>query len=126
MDQIGGIGARVDLEVRAGDTLGPFTATIEDNTGAAVNLTGFTFEGAVSRLNTDDGTVAMTCTIVDAVNGKIEFKIAAASTGAFADSASNFFKSSATYNYYVKGTDTAGTKKTYLYGLVRVAKEMPT
>jgi hypothetical protein len=126
MDEMGSIGARVDIEVRAGDTLGPFLVTINDSTGAALNLVGYTFEGAVSKLNTADTPIAMTCTITDAVNGKVQFKVASASTGAFADANSQFFRSTATYSYYLKGTDTSGHKLTYLFGYVKVAKELTT
>jgi hypothetical protein len=124
-DEAGSIGARLDLNVRAGDTLGPFTAALTDSSGAAIDLTNFTFEGAVSRLQTDDVAVAMTCTI-DAAAGEVEFKVAAASTGALADDDSDFFRASQTYSWYLKGTDSIGNKQTYLYGYVRVAKELPT
>lgn len=126
VDTAGSIGARVDLEVRAGDTFGPFTAILTNTDGSAVNIVGYTFEGAVSKLNTADTPVAMTCTITDAPNGKVQFKIPFASTGAFADATTNFFTPSATYSYYLKGTDTAGTKQTYLFGYVKVAKELTT
>jgi len=37
---IGSIGTRLDLELRAGNTLGPYTLTFKDSTGAAIDLTG--------------------------------------------------------------------------------------
>jgi hypothetical protein len=126
-EQAGSIGARLDLEVRAGDTFGPFVATLTDSmTGLVMNITGYTFEGAVSKLNTEDGLVALTCTITDAVNGKVQFKASAVATTALADATSNFFTASAKYSWYLKGTDTAGDKRTYLFGYVKVAKELPT
>lgn len=122
--EAGSIGARLDLYLRAGDTLGPYTATLKNNAGVAVNLTGYTFTGAVSKLNDADGDVALTCTITDAVNGKVQFKLA--STTSMGTSTSNFFVASATYSWYLKGTDSVGSKQTYLYGYVKVARELPT
>lgn len=127
MSALGSIGARLDLNVRAGDTLGPFVATLTDPaTGAPIVLTGFTWEGAVSRIDTEDGNQALTITVLDAIAGKVQFKLDKTATVALADADSDFFRPTGTYNWFLKGTDTLGSKQTYLYGVVNVAKENPT
>lgn len=122
-DEIGSIGEQLDLNVRAGDTLGPFSITIAKD-GVAVNLTGCTFDAAVSKLNTEDGVLPITVTVTDAANGVCSIKTA--DTSDLESEASNFFRASATYSWFFKMTDTAGNKQTYLYGYVKVAKELPT
>jgi hypothetical protein len=121
----GTIGAQLDLDVRAGDTLGPFTAQLTDPvTALPINLTGCTFEAAVSELDTEDGLVPLTVTITDAVNGWISFKLA--DSTALEVAASDFFKAARAYSWYLKRIDTAGNKLTIFYGYVNVAKKEPT
>ena len=126
MNEAGSIGARLDLLVRAGDTLGPFLAVLTGSTGDAIDLTDYTFEGAVSRLDVDDVSLDMTCSIVSAANGEVEFALPAAETPAMEDGDSDFFRANQTYSWYLKGTDPNGNKQTYLFGYVKVAKELPT
>jgi hypothetical protein len=122
-EEAGSIGVQLDLTVRAGDTLGPFVVTIDDE-GVPINLTGCTFDAAVSKLNTDDGVLPITVTVTDAPNGKCVIK--AADTQNLDDDSSNFFNAQIAYSWYFKMTDTAGTKRTYLFGYVKVAAELPT
>lgn len=123
--EAGSIGARLDITVRAGDTLGPYVATLTDQTtGLPIDLSGWTFDGAVSKLDTADGNLAMTVTITDAVNGKIQFQFT--STAQLEDTDSDFFSAARTHSWKVRGTDTVGTAQTYLYGYLKVAKQDPT
>lgn len=125
MADVGTIGERLDLVVRAGDTLGPFTVQITDGvTGDPVNLTGTTFEAAVSELDTEDGLLPITVTVTDAVNGWISLK--QASTDDLETPDSTFFKAASAYSWYLKRTDSAGNKLTLLYGYVKVAAKEPT
>jgi hypothetical protein len=122
MPSIGTIGARLDLVVRAGDTLGPFDLVITDSdTGAPIDLTGSTLEAAVSKLGVSDGDLPMTLTVTDAVNGKATLKYDATSLDA-----PDFFKASDQYSWFLKRTDTGGNKSTVLFGSVKVAKKSPT
>lgn len=120
---VGSIGARVDLTVRAGDTLGPIAITLKDESGAPLNLLGASFEAAVSKLDTDDGNVALTVTVVDAASGEVSVSLADTED---MDAESDFFVASSAYSWYFKMTDSQGVKQTVLYGMVKVAKKEPS
>lgn len=116
---LGSIGARVDLALRAGDTLGPFTVTLSDPvTGGAVNLFGATLEGLISKDKNVAADIAMVVTVTDAVAGK--FTIVLTATGSL-DGGSNFFQAVSNYTWRLNYADSAGTKQTLLYGILSVA-----
>jgi len=122
--KLGSIGERIDIDLRAGSTLGPFDVALADETGAAINLTGCTFDGAVSKRDagaTSD--VALTVAIVSAPAGTLRFSLASASTGAFDGASSDFFSARADYAWALFWTDSAGTRQPLFYGAVNVAAE---
>jgi hypothetical protein len=123
---IGSIGARLDLTVRAGDTLGPFTAELKDSAGVAINLTGATFTAALSKLDSNDGELPMTVGISgDPLLGIVTYSYVAASTLTL-DGGTDFFTSQSNYAWKLRMTDSAGTESTLLYGKIKVApKDLP-
>lgn len=127
-EEIGSIGARLDIAVRIGDTIGPYTVTLTDpDTGQALNLTGCTFEAALSKLGTADGDLPMTVQVVDAVNGVVKFFYAFASTASMTAAADGtFFKATDAYSWFFKYIDAGGAKQTIYYGQVKLAKGSPT
>jgi len=122
--EIGSIGARVDLNVRVGDTLGPFEATLTDDDGAVLDLTDCTFEAAVSRIDDpEDGLLPITVTNAAPLTGVITF--AMDDTSDLAGDSDDFFQAEATYAWFLRKIDANGNKQTVFFGYVKVAKEDP-
>lgn len=119
-DKIGSIGDRLDIDIRVGDTLGPFAFQITEEDGVTpVNLTGSTFSGKASLL--DDGTgadIALTINPVNLANGDMEFVLE--DTSAF-ESSGDFLKTAKKYAYLIDWTNTAGHTKTVLCGYINTA-----
>jgi len=127
---IGSIGTRLDLDIRAGDTLGPYTLTFKDKTGTPIDLTGATVSAVTSLIDGGEGVdVAITATISDAVNGKATITFAAASTAAWDASltgATDFTKTKKQYSWLCRCTDAAGQVRSIFYGYINVAsKKLP-
>lgn len=127
---IGSIGTRLDLELRAGNTLGPYTLSFKDSTGAAIDLTGASVSASASlidEMQTSD--VAITVAVTDALNGKIQISFSAASTAgwdATLTDSSSFLKAKKTYAWICNLTDSAGNVRTIFYGLIYIAtKRLP-
>lgn len=121
----GSIGARWDINLRAGDTFGPYSATlVNPATNAPIDLTGSTFAGAITKA---DGTspVSLTVTITDAANGAISWYAAGSDTTGLDTTGATFFSPADTSSWYVKWTDTGGNEQTLFYGEVNVAKGTP-
>jgi hypothetical protein len=78
---LGNIGEKVDLRIRQGADFGPIIATMKDNLGVAVNLTGCTLSGAVKKKASDAVAAAVVqATIIDATAGRYKFWIPHAAT----------------------------------------------
>lgn len=121
----GSIGARWDISLRAGDTFGPYAADLVDPiTRLPVNLTGSTFSGAITKA---DGTspVALTITVTDAPNGKIQWYALGSSTTGLDTTGATFFTPADTSTWYLKWTDSGGNEQTLFYGQVNIAKGTP-
>jgi hypothetical protein len=115
---LGSIGAQIDINLRAGDTLGPFPVTLTDGSGRPVNLTGATVTGALSALGVADGDLAMTVVVATpASGGLITFSYGNTTTM----TAGDFFNPLQTYAYRISMVDSAGAKPTLLFGYVNVA-----
>jgi hypothetical protein len=119
-DLLGSIGARVDLLVRAGKTLGPFLVEETDALGAPIPLTGIAFDAALSRIGEADGDVPITVTPVDLPNGKYSFEVPYAATASLAGG--DFFRAEATYAYRLDIVDSVGRKYPRYYGHINVAQ----
>jgi hypothetical protein len=124
---LGSIGTRLDLELRAGDTIGPYTLSFVDKDGNPINLTGSSVSASVSFIDeraTSD--IVITSNVTDAVNGKATITLSATVTAGFdatllADS--NFAKSTKLYAWKAAYVDAAGTVRTLFYGYVWIASK---
>lgn len=127
---IGSIGTRLDLEIRAGDTLGPYTLTFKDKLGAPIDLAGATVSAVTSLIDAGEGSeVAINTAISDAVNGKATITFAAASTAGWDSSltgANDFAKTKKLYGWLCRCVDAAGQVRSIFYGYIYVAsKKLP-
>jgi hypothetical protein len=124
-DVIGSIGTRLDIQVRAGDSLGPITFTLKDGAGAALDLTGSTFSAALSKLDSADGEIAMTAAVSgDPTLGVVQVHYAAVSTVGL--TGSDFFSADAQYAWKLRMIDSVGDERTLVFGYVKVAvKDLP-
>lgn len=127
---LGSIGSRLDLELRAGDTIGPYTFVFTNEAGAPINLTGASFSAAISlidgRVTTD---INITTAITDAVNGKASLTLSAALTAGFDASLvadADFAKTKKLYAWKSSYVDSLGSKHTVFFGYVWIAaKTLP-
>jgi hypothetical protein len=71
---IGYYGEKLNLQIRQGATLGPFSATMKNADGSAVNLTNCTIRGKI-RKTALSATVTATldCSITNAAAGQYQF-----------------------------------------------------
>lgn len=122
MTSIGSIGERVDIDLRAGDTLGPFSLTFTDEAGTAIDLTGSTLTASMSKQDDTGADIVMTATVTNAALGQATLTLAYADTSALASN--DFFNKAASYAWRLVLTDSQGTKWTLMYGTVNVASGM--
>ena len=82
MAQVGFRGERLDLPVRQGATLGPFSVELTNPDNSPVNLTGCLIRGQVRKNALDLGAplASFTVVITEAVAGKFSFEIPFAET----------------------------------------------
>lgn len=116
MASIGSIGEQVDICLRAGDTLGPYSLALTDLANVPINLTGGTLAAAMSKAGEAD--IALTVTIISAVGGTAQMLLVATSA---LTPGSTYFSPESVYTWRLLFTDNAGYKQTLLYGKVFVA-----
>lgn len=115
--KLGSIGEEVNYDLRAGDTFGDEVQLLDEN-GAPVDLTGATFDGALSVRDGSVGAdIPLVITPVNLAIGK--FRYAVADTSAFAHSG-NFFKVGPIYAWLLSMIF-GGRKDTLFYGVISVA-----
>jgi hypothetical protein len=115
--KIGSIGEEVNYDLRVGDTFGD-EAQICDENGVPVDLTGATFDGALSVRDASTGAdIPLVITPVNLAIGK--FRYGVADTSAFAHSG-NFFRVGPMYAWLLKMIF-GGRTETLFYGLISVA-----
>lgn len=114
---LGTVGAQIDIDLRAGDTLGPYKVYLTDATGRPLDLTGNTFVGAFAVLATPGDTLMTVVVVGLPTAGVIQFSYAATSSLTGGD----FFTTLASYAWRIKMTDAAGTVSTLIYGKINVA-----
>lgn len=127
---IGSIGKRLDLNIRAGCTLGPYTVSFVDKDGAPINLTGASLVAKYSLIDQGAGAeISINATVTDAVNGKAQISFSAASTDSWDSSltdAQAFAKTKKTFAWFCNWTDSLGTVRPLWYGYINVAgKKLP-
>lgn len=122
--KVGSLGVRLDIVIRQGTTVGPFVVTLTDATGAPVDLTGCEVTGAIRHNRLDASVIkALTCSLVDAVNGKYQFGLSAVDSatlpcGEEITDDTSIHK----YDVELKLADTTTIRPQY-YGLVHVLAE---
>lgn len=85
---IGDTGARLDLVIRQGATFGPHCLQLFNpdnaplNPGQPVDLTGCTLRAQLRRTALGQLLATFECTIVDAVQGRVDLQLDAATTAA--------------------------------------------
>jgi len=72
--------AAYDFVIKQGDTLPTLQQTLQDTTGAAVNLTGCTVKFVMRSLVSATPVINATATITDAANGKVTYAFSATDT----------------------------------------------
>lgn len=118
-DRLGSIGTRLDIDVRIGDSFGPFDFTeCTDESGALVDFTGSTWECIVSKRDGSNA-AAISPSVVAVALG--HFRINRTATSAL--TGGTFFEASPAYNWKLRRTDAAGTVGTDLFGVILVAAE---
>lgn len=116
---IGSIGEQLDIYVRVGDALGPYSLTFTDDTGAALNLTGATLDAKCSKLaDTVQADITMSVTIDSAVGGLATLLLADTSTLA---PGTDYFSAAGTYGWRLRMIDALGRPRTLLFGTIYVA-----
>ena len=69
-------GSRLDIIAKKGITIGPYTVTVEDETGSPVDLTGATITGTVTKTTS----ISMDITVIDDVGGVFSFGLSDTAT----------------------------------------------
>lgn len=118
-DKLGTIGTRLDIDIRAGDTLGPYEVEEKDEAGVPLNLTGCTIAGAVSKRGVADADVPLTIVNINLAIGKYSFELATAQSAALVGN--DFFKADSVYAWKLTMTMSTGKTYTRYYGSVNVA-----
>lgn len=78
---IGTKGARLDLLIKQGATLGPNTMTLNDGAGAPLNLTGCTVKAEIRKTaNAPTADATAVCAVVGAAGGIVTWEFPAAET----------------------------------------------
>ena len=117
-------GQELDLVIRQGATFGPVVCTLKDELNAPINITGATFASEIRK--TPSSRKATGClvstSVVDAVNGKFSFTIAATES---AKLTAGETENSPESLYYWDLEMTIGTTVTpFCYGTVKVFREV--
>lgn len=127
--QIGYYGERLDMLIRQGATLGPFDAQMKNpappkGDGLPVNLTGCTIRGQIRKkaLSTTI-TATLTCTIVNASEGRYRWELSAAQTGAIV-AGEKVTDTTSQYVWDLELVDTAGRVTPLYYGACIVLREV--
>lgn len=118
MDQIGFIGEKLDLLIRAGASFGPYMVTLTNPNLTAVNLTGVTIRGSVKV-----GTVSIVLGVVitNAVAGQFTFGFTLAQTRIMVDAGAS--QGVSVFKWDMEMQDSAGNVIPMYYGTVRVHAE---
>ena len=123
MAQIGFKGAEVDLLVRQGATF-LATLTITNPDTSPVNLTGMIFRAQIRKTFNDPViTASFVCTVLSAPNGLLEIELPATVTAAIPAGATELDPISA-YVWDLEAEESSGRVVPYLYGVVRVFREV--
>lgn len=122
---IGTKGARLDLLVRQGATLGPNSTTLRDGAGDPIDITGATLRAQI-RITPDAVTAAATavCTITNAAGGVFTWEFSAAETTALTCSVVDENEPESLYYWDLEMLKADTTVVPLLYGDVRVFREI--
>lgn len=119
--KLGTFGIRQDIDLRAGDTLGPYTIREADGNNTPINLTGCTIAGAISRRGAADGNTPLTIVPIDLTQGQYSFALTATQSAALV--ASDFFIPEATYAYKLTIQYPNGSFYTKIFGVINLVQQ---
>jgi hypothetical protein len=124
MTTLGYIGEKLDLLVKQGSTLGPFTVTLANPDTAPVDLTGATLRAHLRKKALDSAKVAQFDVVVtDAAAGKFQFGMTDEATAAIP--AGETLKDVASvYVWDMELEDASGRVLPLYYGDVKVFREV--
>lgn len=123
--RLGSIGERMDLLIRQGATLGPFTATMTNPDGSPVDLTGASIVGQIRKTpQSRDVTAHVEVAIIEPKAGKYRFGISAEVT-ALIPAGADITKTDSKYAWDLELHDSSGRGVVPLYwGEVQVHREV--
>jgi hypothetical protein len=124
ISSLGTIGTRLDLLVKQGADLGPFTVTMKTPAGMVIDLTGCSFTGKIRRRASDTVVIAtLSTSIIDVANGVWTIGLPASATSAIpAGETLSEFKS--LYTWDMKMQDASGKIIPLYYGDCKVFREV--
>lgn len=120
MPTIGNRGARLDLLIKKGTTLGPFPVAMRSGSGVPIDITGCVIRGRVAKAHGAARNYPFTVVITDATAGKFAFSIPPDVTATIPSGS----KSSDPQSLYVWDMEIQyldGTVKPLFYGEARLA-----
>lgn len=125
MAQIGDIGERVDLLIRQGATCGPHEVWLTDSDDVAIDLTGCTLHGGVSKAVTDTVMLApFTFEWLNQSGGGFQFSITDEDTATLGAGKDAQAPASA-HVWKVDVTYADGTNRPLFWGAARVQPNLP-
>lgn len=125
MTAIGNVGARQDLQIRQGATLGPLRVTAKDRTtGTPLDLTGCLVRGQIRKTAASPTVIAQfAITIVDALAGRFDVDMDEATTAAIPAGA-DMTRPESCYVYDIELRDSLNRVIPLLWGNVNVLREV--
>lgn len=122
--RIGSYGERMDVLLRQGGTFGPYTATMKNPDGTAVDLTGCLIRGQLRKKALDTTIVAtLDCAITNATGGVYTFGLSAATTAAI-PAGEKVTDRASQYVWDLELVDSSGRVIPLYYGPVIILREV--
>lgn len=116
---IGSIGEQLDIYVRVGDALGPYSLVLTDESNVAIDLTNAILDAKCSKLaDTVQADITMSVTVTNAAGGLATILLVDTST---LTPGVDYFTAQGTYAWRLRLTDALGRVRTLLYGTIFVA-----
>ncbi len=125
LEAVSDVGLRKDVQVRVGDTLGPYRVELFNAAKAVQALTGATLGGEVWPRATPNATVALVVAFSDGSATAVDYYLGNVASGGITG-AGSYFQATKSYGYRVWYTEAGGIKKTLVYGAVDVFSGVPT
>jgi hypothetical protein len=123
-DVIGYKGEQLDLLIRQGATFGPVKLIFTNPNGTRVNLTETTFRAQVRKLpSSEDIGAEFVCLVTDSSQGELSIEIPAIETEKLSAGITET-EIESLYFWDLEGVESGGRVVPYLYGDVKVFREI--